>query len=217
MNQRTREKGKLSNMKMLMLMPRRTTFRETIGKYRNLLSCITYGAIIKALKVDIYLQLHCRCQWNSVLEPAQGHYKLVLLDTVCRRRFLEGRNTQAYKVPVAECCLHSYSQQDKEHIEESVPIKIKKGMKIALEVLSHEKSQASRGKMSRFQALLAIRKCCLILNKSYSKFLMATPCKVSPGRNLEFAFYLLRRQHRSDNAFSLIEPGQSNWLESWMK
>lgn len=91
----------------------------------------------------MYLQLHCRCQWNSVLEPAQGHYKLVLLDTVCRTRFLEGRNTQAYKVPVAECCLHSYNQQDKEHIEESVPIKIKKGMKIALEVSSHEKSQAS--------------------------------------------------------------------------
>ena len=66
---------------------------------------------------------------------------------------------------MAECCLHSYNQQDKEHNEESVPIKIKKGMKIALEVSSHEKSQASRRKMSRFQALLAIRKCCLILNE----------------------------------------------------
>lgn len=82
--------------------------------------------ISKTIKVDIYLQLHCRCQWNSVLEPVQGHYKLVLLDTVCRRRFLEGRNTQAYKGQVAGCCLHSYNQQDKEHIEESVPIKIKK-------------------------------------------------------------------------------------------
>lgn len=81
--------------------------------------------IIETIKVDIYLQLHCRCQWSSVLEPAQGHYKLVLLDTACRRRFLEGRNTQAYKVQVAECCSHSYNQQDKEHIEESVPIKTK--------------------------------------------------------------------------------------------
>jgi len=156
-------------------------------------------ATIKTIKVDIYLQLHCRCQWNSVLEPAQGHYKLVLLDTVCRRRFLEGKKTQAYKVPVAECCLHSYNQQDKEHIEESVPIKIKKGMKIALEVSSHEKSQASRKKMPHFQPLHTIgnsikitRKCCFIFNKSHLRFLMATPCKVSPGRNLEFAFYLLR-------------------------
>lgn len=158
MNQRTRENGTLTNMKMLMLMRRRTTSRELGGKY-HILSCIGKEATIRTIKVDIYLQLHCRCQWNSVLEPAQGHYKLVLLDTVCRRRFLEGRNTQAYKVPVAECCLHSYNQQDKEHIEESVPIKIKKGVKIALEVSSHEKSRASRRKMSRFQALLAIRKC----------------------------------------------------------
>ena len=72
--------------------------------------------------------------------------------------------------------------------------------------------------MSRFQALLTIRKCCLILNKSYSKFLIATPCKVSPGRNLEFVFYLfIRRHHRPDNAFRLIEPGKSNLLESRMK
>ena len=126
MNQRTSEKGKLTNMKMLMLMPRRTTSREMGGKYHIYYVVLVTETIIKTIKVDIYLQLHYRCQWNSVLEPAQGHYKLVLLDTVCRRRFLEGRNTQAYKVPVAECCLHSYTQQDKEHIEESVPIKIKK-------------------------------------------------------------------------------------------
>ena len=61
--------------------------------------------------------------------------------------------------------------------------------------------------MSRFQALLTTGNCCLILNKSYSKFLMETPGKVSPGRNLEIAFYLLRRQGRPDNAFRLIELG----------
>ena len=61
--------------------------------------------------------------------------------------------------------------------------------------------------MSRFQALLTIGKCCLILNKSHSKFLMAIPCKVSPDRNLEIVFYLLRRQDRPDNAFRLIKLG----------
>ena len=165
MNQRTRENGTLTKWKCLCWCPGGLLPEKWLERIKIYYLVLVTETIIKTIKVDLYLQLHCRYQWNSVLEPAQDHYKLVLLDTVCRRRFLEGRNTQACKVPVAECCLHSYNQQDKEHIEESVPIKIKKGMKIALEVSSHEKSQASRRKMSRFQALLAIRKCCLILNK----------------------------------------------------
>ena len=43
MNQRTRENGTLTKMKMLMLMPRRTTSREMVRKDQNILSCIGYG------------------------------------------------------------------------------------------------------------------------------------------------------------------------------